>query len=224
MSASAADPQERARQELAATLEAQGLLRDPRVKRAFLAVPRHAYIPERHQDSAYVDTPIPLPDEQTVSAPHMVLIMLEALDVQDGQRVLEVGAGSGYHAALLAELAGPNGEVWSIERIPALARLARENLARTGHASRVHLVVGDGSLGLPGAAPFDRIHVAAGGPRVPRSLLAQLAPGGILLVPVGSATGQDLMRIRKDVDGAVMEESLGPVIFVPLVGEEGFRA
>lgn len=213
----------RAWRTLADGLEAQGILRSPAVTRAFRTVPRHAFIPEKHRESAYVDTPIPLPEGQTVSAPHMVAMMLEALDVAPGHHVLEVGTGSGYHAALLAELTGPEGRVWSAERIPRLARLARDNLARAGYADRVHVLVADGTLGVPGAAPFHRIHVAAAGPRVPAALVEQLAPGGTLLVPVGTHGTQDLLRIRKREDGTLTEESLGPVTFVPLVGKQGWR-
>jgi protein-L-isoaspartate(D-aspartate) O-methyltransferase len=152
----------------------------------------------------------------------MVRIMLDALRVEPGHRVLEVGGGSGWHAALLAWLAAPGGSVVSVERHEALATRAREAVRALDASLPATFVVGDGSLGLPERAPFDRISVAAAGPAIPPPLLAQLAPGGVLVAPVGPPEDQTLVRARKDAGGDAAYEDLGPVRFVPLVGEYGF--
>ena len=149
--------------------------------------------------------------------------MNEALEPKIGNRVLEVGAGSGYHAATIADQIGPQGHVYSIEFVPDLVRVARSNLERAGYSDRVTLVQGDGSLGYPDRAPYDRILVTAAAPKVPRALVEQLRPGGILIVPVGGRLfPQELLKLRKDAKGHVERTSLGGVAFVPLVGKEGF--
>jgi protein-L-isoaspartate(D-aspartate) O-methyltransferase len=150
----------------------------------------------------------------------MVAIMASMLDLSPGMKVLEVGGGSGYHAAVIAELIRPGGKVFSIERIEELAMTAKANLARSGHDDVVQVLIGDGSKGLPEEAPFDRISVAAAAPDVPEPLIEQLADGGMLLVPVGGALSQELMMIRK-VGGKVIKKNVCGVMFVPLVGEHG---
>ena len=154
----------------------------------------------------------------------MVAIMNEALDLGPGLKVLEVGAGSGYHAATIAEIVGPEGHVYTVERVEELVRFARLNLLRAGYSDRVTLVQGDGSLGHADLAPYDRILVTAAAPDVPPKLVDQLNKGGILVVPVGGRFfPQELVRIWKKPDGGVERSSLGGVAFVPLVGEHGFK-
>jgi protein-L-isoaspartate(D-aspartate) O-methyltransferase len=149
-------------------------------------------------------------------------MMSEALDLQPGQRVLEVGAGSGWHAAVTARLVQPGGEVWSVERLPELAEQAEANLARAG-VRGVRLAIGDGGLGWPEHAPYDRIYLTCAAPDAPSPLLAQLAPRGVLLAPLGTREEQVLTRVRRGAHGWVRDE-LGACVFVPLVGRYGFPA
>ncbi|MDD5317637.1 MAG: protein-L-isoaspartate(D-aspartate) O-methyltransferase [Candidatus ainarchaeum sp.] len=205
--------------EMVSGLRAQGFA-TPRVAEAMLKVDRLLFMPERFRQYAYADYPVPIGFGQTISAPGVVAIMSSELDVQPGMSVLEVGTGSGYQAAILAELAGSRGKVFSIERIPEARGLAKDNLAKSGHAG-IRLFVGDGSMGLPGEAPFDRIIVTAASPAVPPALVAQLKDGGKLVIPVGSAYSQELVLVEKR-GGDVSERRLLPVVFVPLIGEHGF--
>lgn len=153
----------------------------------------------------------------------MVAIMNEALELTPGLRVLEVGAGSGYHAGTIAEEIRSSGHVYTIELLMELVEFARKNLETAGYGDRVTLVQGDGSLGYNDRAPYDRISVTAAAPRVPPPLLAQLKPRGILVVPVGGRLfSQELVKIRKTVKGEIQRTSLGGVAFVPLIGKEGF--
>jgi protein-L-isoaspartate(D-aspartate) O-methyltransferase len=153
----------------------------------------------------------------------MVAIMNEALELKIGNRVLEVGAGSGYHAATVAEQIGPQGHVYTIELVPELVKLARSNLEKAGYSDRVTLVQGDGSLGYPDRAPYDRMVVTAAAPKIPQALVAQLRPGGILVIPVGGRLfPQELTKVRIDEKGRIQRTSLGGVAFVPLIGKEGF--
>jgi protein-L-isoaspartate(D-aspartate) O-methyltransferase len=153
----------------------------------------------------------------------MVAIMNEALELKIANKVLEVGGGSGYHAATVAEQIGPQGHVYTIELVPELVRVARSNLEKAGYSDRVTLIQGDGSLGCPDRAPYDRIVVTAAAPKVPQPLVAQLRPGGILIIPVGGRLSpQELIKVRKDEKGRVEQTSLGGVAFVPLIGKEGF--
>lgn len=209
-----------ARARMVEALRGRGHLRDPRVAEAMLRVPRHLFLPGM-EDEAYRDTPLPIGRHQTISAPHMVAMMAEALDARPGMTVLEVGAGSGYHAAVVAELVVPGGKVWSVERVAALAEQAREHLAKAAYADRVEVVVGDGSLGLPERAPYDRAYLTCAAPAVPPPILEQLAPGGKLLAPVGDRTSQELLMVEKTARGTV-ERDLGGCVFVPLVGKHGF--
>ncbi len=156
---------------------------------------------------------------------YMVAIMNEALDLKPGLQILEAGAGSGYHAATIAEQIGPTGHVYTIELVMELVEFARKNLDSAGYSDRVTLVQGDGSLGYKDRAPYDRILVTAAAPRVPDPLLEQLRPQGILLVPVGGRLfPQELVKVEKDADGHFKKASLGGVAFVPLIGKEGFDA
>jgi protein-L-isoaspartate(D-aspartate) O-methyltransferase len=190
---------------------------DERVLAAMERVPRQLFVPEAFRGRAYDDAALPIGEGQTISQPYMVARICEALGVRPDDRVLDVGTGSGYQAAVLAELAA---EVHTIERIPALAARAREALAQAGYEHvRVH--VGDGTLGLPEYAPFDRIAVAAAAPEVPPSLYEQLVPGGRLVIPVGGRGGQELQVVVRSPEGPAIVRSV-PCRFVPLVGAEGF--
>lgn len=188
---------------------------DPLVLAAMGNVPRAAFVPSALRSYAYADRPLPIGAEQTISQPYVVARMTQALGVGPGDRVLEVGTGSGYQAAVLAAMGV---EVWSIEILPALSEGARRALAATGHLERVHLRVGDGYRGWPEAAPFDAVVVTAAPDHVPQPLLDQLAPGGRLVIPVGDEV-QSLQRITRGPDGGLDREELLPVMFVPMTGE-----
>ena len=192
-----------------------------RVLEAMLRVPRHLFVPPQYSREAYSDYPLPIGYGQTISAPHMVAIMCDLLDVLPGHKVLEVGGGSGYHAAVVAELVGKNGKVVMIERIPELAERAKNTLEALGY-DNVKVVVGDGSEGYEEEAPYDRIYVTAAAPEVPEPLLKQLKPGGKMVIPVGDAI-QELYVIEKDWSGRIRKKRWGGVRFVPLVGKYGFR-
>jgi protein-L-isoaspartate(D-aspartate) O-methyltransferase len=190
---------------------------DERVLTAMEHVPRELFVPEHLRNRAYDDAALPIGAGQTISQPYMVARICEALGLTGGERVLDVGSGSGYQAAVLAELAD---EVDTIERIPELAELARANLAAAGY-ERVRVHVGDGSRGLPERAPFDAIAVAAAAPELPKTLYDQLEPRGRLVVPVGKGGIQRLEVIVRSPEGPAVLRSV-PCRFVPLVGEEGF--
>lgn len=182
-------------------------------------VPRHLFVHEKGRNYAYSDHPLSIDHGQTISAPHMVAIMCNHLDLQLGQKVLEVGGGCGYHAAVIAELVGPDGHVYSIERIPELAEFARKNLLSLG-CDNVTMIVEDGSQGLPGQAPFDRISVACSAPEVPDILVEQLITGGKMVIPVGGYLQELYLVIRTN---GVIKKPKGGVIFVPLIGKYGFK-
>ncbi len=206
---------------LVESLENQGIIRSPRVKEAMLAVPRHLFVPEKYAYEAYEDRPLHIGEGQTISAPHMVAIMCEALDLEPEHRVLEVGSGSGYHACVVAYIVN-KGEVYSIERLASLAERAKKNIEKAGLCKNTKIIVGDGSKGYAEAAPYDRIFVTAGAPKVPEALKEQLKIGGKLLIPVGLRTGQDLLRITKTGEDEYLEEDLGGCVFVPLIGEDAW--
>lgn len=210
------------RDKLVHSLVSRGYITSAAVERAMRRVPREEFLPESLREDAYVDTPLPIGDGQTISAPHMVAIMAEKLDLAPGLKVLEIGAGSGYHAAVCAELVAPEGHVYTIERISSLAEFAEKNLKRTGYSETVTVIFGDGTRGLPEKAPFDRVFVAAGAPDIPRPLTDQLADGGALLVPVGGRYYQDLIRVRRK-GNRLEKENLGGCVFVPLIGEYGYH-
>jgi protein-L-isoaspartate(D-aspartate) O-methyltransferase len=197
-------------------LRARGI-RDDRVLAAMERVPRDAFVPDDVRPHAYEDAALPLACGQTISQPYIVALICQALRLDGDERVLDVGTGSGYQAAVLVELAA---EVHSIERIPELAAIARENLGRAGYG-RVHVHVGDGTLGLPEYAPFDGIAVAAAAPDIPQPLWQQLRENGRIALPIGELHVQELRVIERTPDGPRLIESV-PARFVPLLGEEGY--
>lgn len=190
-------------------------VRDPRVLAAMRAVPRERFVPEARRDEACADHPLPIGAGQTISQPYIVALMTDLLDPQPDDAVLEVGTGSGYQAAVLAELVR---RVTTIEIIPALGESARERLARLG-VSNVEVIVGDGYYGWKRGAPFDGIVVTAAASRIPPPLIEQLKPGGRMVIPVGGAfLTQQLMLVEKDAAGKITTRQLLPVRFVPLTG------
>ncbi|MCO5296306.1 MAG: protein-L-isoaspartate(D-aspartate) O-methyltransferase [Fimbriimonadaceae bacterium] len=193
-------------------------IRGAALLRAFREVPREAFVPEEFAAEAYADAPLPIGEGQTISQPYIVALMIEALELHSGARVLEIGTGSGYAAAILSHLAA---EVYTVERHGSLATDAAALFEELGYGN-VHVLHGDGTLGWPEHAPFDAILVSAGGPEVPPApLLEQLAEGGRLVVPVGSTRTQELIRLRR-CGGRFSREPLGAVRFVPLIGAEGW--
>ncbi|OYT52222.1 MAG: protein-L-isoaspartate O-methyltransferase [Desulfurococcales archaeon ex4484_204] len=211
-----------ARRELVRMLINEGVLRSSKVIRAMLKVPREEFVLPRYRDYAYSDMPLPIGYGQTISAPHMVALMTEELDPGEGDKVLEIGTGSGYQAAVLAEIVSDRGHVWSIERIPGLAEFARENLKRTSYIGRVTVIVGDGTLGYSSYAPYDRIIVTAAAPDIPRALIDQLRVGGKLVIPVGDRYLQRLVTVVKEPGGKVRRKVGIPCVFVPLIGRYGY--
>ena len=194
-------------------------VRDERVLAALTAVPRHRFVAPELQDRAYADCALPTHEGQTISQPYIVGRMLELLEVGPGHRVLEIGTGSGYQAALLARLAQ---EVVSVERVGSLAAAGTARLAELG-VTNVAVRVGDGSLGWPEAAPYDRVLVAAAAPRVPEALREQLAEGGLLVIPVGRQTYQHLETWRRLPGGRWERRRHGECRFVPLLGQDAWR-
>jgi protein-L-isoaspartate(D-aspartate) O-methyltransferase len=192
----------------------------PRVLDAMLRVPRHEFVPEENRAAAYTDQPLPIGEGQTISQPYIVAAMAEALELTGTERVLEVGAGSGYQAAVLSLLAR---EVHAIELNPGHAAAARERLARLGY-DHVQVHTGDGSLGLPELAPFDAILVSAAAPGLPPPLVEQLAEAGRLVLPVGDERQQELIRVRRSDGQITAPETLHYCRFVPLLGAHGWRS
>ena len=194
-------------------------IRDERVLEAMAKLPRELFVPEPRRQLAYADEALPIPAGQTISQPWIVARMTELVAPRPGDRILDVGTGSGYQAAILAMLGA---QVVSIERQPELAATARARLAELGYADRVEVRLGDGSLGDSVGAPWDGIVVAAAAPSIPRSLREQLSPlGGRLVIPVGDLGRQDLLLVVRQGD-TWEERNDGSVVFVPLVGKEGF--
>jgi len=201
---------------LSRQLRARGI-QDERVLAAMARVPRHEFVSEGFRSQAYGDHPVPIGQGQTISQPYIVALMLEALALDGSERVLEIGTGSGYQSALLAELAG---EVSSVERLPALAQSAKDILGRLGYHN-ITIVVGDGSQGLAERAPFDAIIVAAAAPRIPPELFAQLREGGRMIAPVGPGQAQNLQFVRKQ-NGQALVVNLEKCRFVPLISDQDY--
>lgn len=218
------------RERLIEELIQEGVLREPEVIRAMLSVPREEFVPEELSESAYIDSPLPSKDGQTISAPHMVAMMCQLLKLAVGQKVLEVGAGTGYHAAVCAEIVAPvkapkvnRGHVYAVERVRSLVEFAISNLGKCSYSDRVTIIEGDGTLGYSMQAPYDRILVTAAAPSVPPPLKMQLKDGGRMVMPVGEAYSiQDLMIVERAGD-TYKEKSYGGCVFVPLFGQYGWH-
>ncbi len=200
-------------------LKKYGYLRSKKVEDAMLAVKREDFVPDHMRNLAYKDTPLEIGFGQTISAPHMVALMCEELELEEGLKVLEIGAGSGYHAAIISKIIGEKGKVYTVERIPELVEFAKNNLKKAG-IKNVEVILGDGSLGLPEHAPYDRILVTCSAPDIPQPLVEQLKEGGILLIPVGR-TFSILIKGRKR-HGKLEKREICECAFVPLVGKFGF--
>lgn len=199
----------------------EGIIRSRDVERAMLSVDRSDFVPGRSRREAFFDHPLQIGEGQTISAPHMVVIMAEELMVHEGHRVLEIGGGSGYHAAVIAKMVGPKGHVYTVERIASLVKWGRENLVKAG-IDNVTFIEGDGSTGYGEGAPYDRIYYTCAAPNVPQVVIDQLVDGGIILGIVGPKYGvQRLMRYTK-VGGKIEKEGLTRCVFVPLIGEKGY--
>lgn len=191
-------------------------IKDPNVLQAMFAVPRHAFVPADVRRNAYIDGPLPIGNDQTISQPYVVAFMTETLKLDPNSRVLEIGTGSGYQAAVCAEIAR---EVYTIEIVEPLAKTASERLKRLGYAN-VSVKVGDGYDGWPDKAPFDAIIGTAGAKRIPPPLIQQLKPAGRMILPVQDSNGvQSLVRVTKNADGSLREEQILPVRFVPMTGK-----
>ncbi len=184
-----------------------------------MRVKRHLFVPPHFGDQAYADYPLPIGEGQTISAPHMVAMMCDYLELKKGEKVLEIGAGSGYHAAVIAEMIGDEGHIYSVERIQWLVEFSKENLQRAGYKN-VTAILGDGTLGLPEHAPYDKISVTCAAPDVPPPLLEQLKTGGKMAIPIGKYR-QALYLVEKK--NGVERERKCDVVFVPLLGRYGFK-
>jgi protein-L-isoaspartate(D-aspartate) O-methyltransferase len=200
-------------------LRRRGIKEQP-ILDAFLEVPREAFVSDEYRHLAYGDHPLPIEAGQTISQPYIVALMIEAAGIKPGDKVLEVGAGSGYAAAVISRIAA---RVVAIERQHDLVAVAKARLKRLGY-DNVRIVEGDGTKGCADEAPFDAILAAASGSHVPEALLAQLAPGGCIVMPIGSPGWvQELVKATRQEDGIIRQENLGGVRFVPLIGEEGWN-
>ncbi len=208
-----------------------GIIRTEKVRRAAETVKREMFVPKRYRNMAYVDTPLPIGEGQTISAPHMVFMMNELLDLEPGQLVVEIGSGSGYHAATIAEIVAPSSEpphrwgtVVTVEISPLLSIQAYLNLREAGYSSRVHVINMDGSAGIPLRMKADRILVTAAAPDVPKPLFDLLREGGKMVIPVGSPSflGQDLLLVERS-HGRMIKKKIIEVAFVPLRGRYGWN-
>jgi len=212
------------KEELIASMISSGALKTKQVIDAFEKVKREEFCLPEYRKEAYEDRPLPIIAGQTISQPTTVAIMTGALDLKEGQKVLEIGAGSGYQAAIIAEVIGKQGKLYTIERIKELADFAKKNLMKEGYRN-VKIILGDGSLGLKSEAPFDRIIVTACSPKVPNSLKEQLKIGGKMVIPVGPEHhGQDMLVLTKKSKDEFEEWNIGPFSFVPLIGKEGWKS
>lgn len=208
------------REEMVERLRAFGYVRETDTIEAMKKVPRHLFVPEDIRRHAYEDRPLPVGEDQTISAPHMVAMMCDLLHLEEGQKVLEIGGGTGYHACVIASMKEVL-KVYSMERIGTLAAQARTNLEAAG-CYGVEIIEGDGTLGYPDKAPFDRVLVTAAAPKIPQPLVEQLKAGGRLIIPVGERYIQELIVVKKNQDGNLEEVGLGGCAFVPLIGEHGW--
>ncbi len=212
-------------------LRSEGILRDNRIARAMLTVPRELFLRPEEVSYAYVDSPLPIGHGQTTSALHMTVLFCEYAEMKLGQKVLEVGGGCGYMSCVYAEVIAPTdrperewGHVWSVEIVKPLAESARLNVEEAGYANRVTVFHGDASVGLSDHSPYDVIIVTSAAPDIPGPLVEQLRPRGILLIPIGTPHFfQELFRVRKSDNGRTTRENMGGVAFVPLKGKHGWQ-
>ena len=212
-------------------LQSEGIVKSKSVARALLTVPREEFLPSEVKKYAYVDTPIPIGCGQTTSAIHMTAMFCEYGGMELGQKILEVGGGCGYMSCVYAEIVAPSdmsrdrwGHVWSVELVKELAELAKQNIERTGYSNRVTMIHGDASEGLPEHAPYDVVIVTSAAPDIPKPMIDQLSPEGVLLIPVGGPhLYQELIRVKRSKNGSTEEESLGGVAFVPMRGKSGWK-
>ena len=220
-----------ARERTVAMLQSEGILKTKEIIRALLTVPRAEFLPFEVKKYAYVDTPLPIGHGQTTSAIHMTAMFCEYSGMKAGQKILEVGGGCGYMSCVYAEIVAPSdmprdlwGHVWSVEIVKELAEFAKRNVERTGYGDRVTMLHGDASEGLPEHAPYDVVIVTSAAPDVPKPMVDQLAPEGVLLIPVGGPyLYQELIRVRRLKDGTMKEEALSGVAFVPMRGKSGWK-
>jgi len=206
------------KEELIQHLIREGYLKSKEVIDAMREVPREIFIPEHLREYAYADMPLEIGHGQTISAPHMVAMMLEALQLKENSKVLEIGTGTGYHAAVAAKIA-KKGMIYTIERIEELAEEARENFRKLG-IKNVRVFVGDGSMGLPEYAPYTHIYVTCSAPKISEKLIEQLAKGGRMVIPVGRIYGELWLVEKNDV---IKKKNLGGCAFVPMIGKEGYN-
>ena len=206
------------RKNLVDYLKKQGRIQTKEIEKAFLEIPREKFIPTIFEHNAYSDVPLEIGQGQTISAPHMIAIMCEELDLKKDQKILEIGTGSGYHAAIVAKIIEPKGHVYTIERHKNLAEKAKQNLKNT-NIKNVTVEVGDGSKGLTKYAPYDRIYVTCAAPSIPQPLIKQLKDPGKMLIPVG-VTICILYFLEKN-NGIIKKENRGSCAFVPLIGKYG---
>jgi len=211
------------REDLVSKLSDMGYIKTDLVKGAMIKVPREEFMTPETKSYAYLDRPIPLEEGQTISAPHMVAIICERLALENGMKVLEIGTGFGYNAAVVAEILGPEGHVYTIERIESLKNIAEQNLKRTGYSENVTVILGDGTRGYEEKSPYDRIYATASAPKVPEPLKQQLKIGGRLLTPIGRDTSvQELLCLMRINENDYKSYNLGGVVFVPMIGEHGW--
>lgn len=194
---------------------------DKSVLDAMLAIPRHLFVPAQFLSEAYANYPLPLPDQQTISQPYTVAIMLQALELKKGDKVLEVGTGSGWCAALIAHITGPKGMIYTTEIVPELITFAQQNIKKL-KIKNLKIIKTDGSKGYKPAAPYDAIIVTAACPQIPKPLIHQLKENGIIVAPIGPWFGQKMIKAKK-VKGKLIKENLGYFMFVPLKGKYGYE-
>ena len=211
------------KKQLIKNLELSRYIKSSKVKKAMLKVPRELFVPKKYYDQAYTDTPLPIPGDQTISASHIHAITLSELELKEGENVLEIGAGSGILLAYIREIVGEKGKVVGIEINKDTYEFAKNNLKKVSYKDII-LIHGDGSLGYPKYAPYDKIIVSAASPDIPEPIIEQLRPNGVLLIIIGSPyADQNLIKIKKTKSGRLIKKELLPVIFVPLKGKHGWK-